>query len=58
MTMRDGNKKPKNREGERGKGYRKHLIDKDREREADEELLEGRRAWVGVPGDYHDLCSD
>ena len=56
--MRDGNKRTKNRENERGRGYRKHAIDRDREREAEEELLEGRRAWVGVPGDYHDLRSD
>lgn len=56
--MRDGNKKPKNREGERGKGYRKHLIDKDREREADKELLEGRYAWAHISHGHHDLCSD
>lgn len=56
--MKDGNKRAKSREGERGRGYRKHAIDQDREREAEEELMEGRIAWMGVVSDDHNLRTD
>lgn len=48
-------KKQEQKQEKRRNGYRKHEINEQRAREADEELLEGRSAWMDLPERDHHL---